>query len=315
MGKKKKNKVIFSRTQPITKPKFRSKLNKVVDHLWQIQEQINELKEYKKQWKELSDFTATVIGKRPNFRINNSIVYKDYNWNKYHVVVTNLCSVLSNEYQISQNPESLFSQCIHHLEILPLERYLRKTKSATFVQHGEVKFSKAKRREILRYGRRLDAENLLKAKEAAFDKLFSKKSKKKNISEADVTKLMRKVQSRANEIRSARDFFGHQFEDTAVMRHKRSIRKISIEHLEETCDELFGIISAIGLIFADTTYSKNDLDVSAEVADMIDLILLGTIQYSAYAYAEYDQGRHHFYVDARAACLKSDFVKDLVLNP
>jgi len=67
---------------------FEDRFENLVDRLWTIQDRINELKEFEKQWEGVFEILRKKTGKECKIHILGSGAYRSFHWDKYHVLVS-----------------------------------------------------------------------------------------------------------------------------------------------------------------------------------------------------------------------------------
>lgn len=217
---------------------------------------------------------------------------------------------MSNEY-LNENKRSIVRQCINHLEIKPLDAYVKEDTRVIFISNPRYEQSEEEQKRRTEEHKIQQAVEMLKFKKVALKSLFPKIQKDFVVRSADIERMVQYIQKLSEEIRGARHYFGHKYQDVTAAKYEESLKSVDLEKLERITDSLFSIASNIGLIFRDSSYSKSDFGHEPEISDQIDLILFGSIKLAVYTFYE-GQDAEAYYWDVREKYFKSDGVLSLI---
>lgn len=287
-----------------TRADFESKLDQMTSRIWEIQYRISELKEFERQWANLFDILEKRIGRACKVNVLNTHALQDFRWDKYHILVSDLHSLFENELE-SENRESLIRLSAEHLVLLNLDHYLDPNYKVTFIDNPNFKMTEHEREERLEEMRIADAKKTHENKKRELKRLFPKISESFKVTPDDTRHLLRKISSLASEVRGIRHFFNHKYNDLARERYQPDMAKFDLEHIEHVTNALFEIVTAIGLVFKNTSYGKAEIASERAIEDRIDIILFGSIQNAVNRFYKV-ANKDDYYWQARKKYYESD---------
>lgn len=101
---------------------FVKKFDLFISHMWHLQDRVDELKEFEKQLESLFDLLRQKTGSECRIDILNQQLFRTFRWDKYHVLVNDLFSLMENELN-TDNPEGIIRLSANHLKIRDFQEY------------------------------------------------------------------------------------------------------------------------------------------------------------------------------------------------
>lgn len=288
---------------------FESKLRILVDTIWNMQGRIAELKEFEVQWRSLFDGLKAKIGKECTIRIASPSAYRAFHWDRYHILCSDLLSILQNE---TQNQESVIRQASHFLQVQPLDHYISDEENVSFIRNNRYSFTEEEMRAKTRNIKMQHAEVRLDACKQAMRALYPGIGEDLKPNEGMVKGLVDRVKALSEEIKDARHVFAHKHQEM-IVRHKRvGLEKANVENFGRLTNEIFNIVGHIDMVYRQKQYMPMDIDTySVEVSDQIDIMIFGSISSAISHFCDTTESRDH-YSAARAKYFGSDEILSII---
>jgi len=290
--------------QTSEKNQFEVKLDQMVSRIWDLQYRISELREFEKQWKELFDLLENRTGKACKINVLNQHALRDFRWDKYHILASDLLSLLENELD-KENRESLIRLSSDYLVLLSSDSYLDPNYTVNFIDNPSFAMTEDEKKKRLEEMRTRDAERTHDFKKEGLKRLFPKISESYKVTPIDVQHLLSRISSLAKEVRGIRHFFNHKFEDRTRQRYFSEMDKFNLDHLEKVSDQIFDIVTDLGLVFKSSSYGKAEITSATSIEDRIDIILFGSIRGAVHRFYEVAE-KNDYYWQARKKYFESD---------
>ena len=216
-----------------------------------------------------------MTGREQKIAIANPCLLRAYNHDKYHVVLSDLYSLLQNETE-RKNDRSLFKSSIDY--IAPLKNQmitLRKSQPLviSFPDHNIVPLSPDRKRSHTCFDFEIEKERLI----SAFKSLFPKISNDYEITHADISCLISQTKSLEKTIASARHSFGHKYDEQAIASHKAKFKKFKFDNVIRTLDKFTNFVKNIKFLFARESFADAPKFSTTKVQDQVDQIILGNV--------------------------------------
>ena len=284
---------------------FLKRLDKLVDHIWTLQERLREMEQFERQWKSFFDRLKNKTGKDCKVWIHGFTAFRSFRWDGYHILLNDLHSLLHNEFSY-QN--SVINQMPFHLTIKTEEEYRDPHPKINFAGY----ISDEDRKRITEESIWGNARQLRKDSTAALQRLFPGSDVDALPNEAaDIKERLRKLAAR---IESARTVFAHKHHEQIVRKHEQGLQSAGLDVIGEILNDLFKVVCDISFVAKSSTIMANDSDdYQVEVADQIDIILFGSISRAIATFYE-GQPAEEFYFRARTKYYESDRVLGLITN-
>jgi hypothetical protein len=306
-------KKIFINTKniPIDSKEFGNQLNKLIERLWVIQDRLCEIREFEKQWQDIFDLLKARTGRECEVIVRNYSAYRSYHWDKYHILISDLHSIFENEKK-HENPNSTFKQCVHHLKINPVEKYINDNLRVHFNKYQMQNWTVEQRKKYIEQDKLRDAGETRKQKVEAFERLFQGKNFEVPLRATDRNILIRRVKKLAKRTRKVRNAFSHKYEDSVYKKYDSGFKDLRLKKIEILINEMFSLISDISVLFNDSSIAPSDFSHQGNVSDQIDMILFGSISASQLRFFELNQNCPYW--EAREIYYKSNEILAIIKN-
>lgn len=295
---------------PIKSHKFQESLNLTIDRIWQIQDRINELEEFDRQWNELFAMLKDRTGNEVKVNILNQSIFKNFRWDKYHVLISDLLSLIENE---CDNPKSTVNQAQFHLKIYPVAHYIDNNSKIRFIDNPKspvpAGYEVARTAEIRLGNATRLRENCIEA----IKKIYPQISENFSISPENAESLRIRIKDLKQEIYSLRQLFAHKFQDLITSRHSAGAEKFGLQNFRNITETLFDVLKSIGLIYRFSSYGNYSHAYKREISDCIDLILFGSISAMHMRFYE-DIEKSEYFSSARKKYYESDKILSIISN-
>ncbi len=221
----------FASLGVLTNEAFDKQLEALVNNIWSLQDRLGELTEFEKQWEEVFTKLKDKAGYDCSVHIYNHNVYKTFHWDKYHIILSDLVSLIENELD-ARNKKSVFKQTIHHLKLSRLEDYIRHDVKVhfSFYPHREIT-EEEKNKEIERTKLR-DANDAFAAVQESLRTLYPHIQNDFIVRDTDIQDLLTKAKGITKSLKSARILFNHKLEETAKKKHTKGLEAASLANME-----------------------------------------------------------------------------------
>lgn len=266
----------LSESVVISKDEFRSILDQVATgKLWPLQDRLNEVEKFEKHWSDLFQLLKDRTGRDCSINIENYLAYKNFHWDKYQIILTDLLSALENEHLFKEDKKSITQQCLHH-----------------------IKLNTENSEDVPRY-------------KEALKFIFPNIDNDFLVRQSNIDNLRQRVGKMAEQIRGARHSFAHKNQVVVRAKYSDSLKDIDIAKLISLTKEFFQIVNAMSFIFQKSTYSTSYQIDESHILDQIDIILFGSIQSATNNFYESQDNSTEYWL-ARERYFSSDKILDII---
>lgn len=261
-------------TVPIKPADFIEKLDQLVGRIWTIQSRISELEEFEKQWEALFLNLKERVGHPVTINILSPTVLRSYHWDRYHILLNDLYSMLHNEVS---NDSSLVRQAEFHLKIHSLEEYIDENRKLTFVYVNPALSDEEYEKERTKQVKFDNAKRLREFSIESMRRLYPDIKNDFIVGRKDTENLTKRISKLADEIEHMRHAFAHKYQDKIYKKYQVSLEKFDLKNVRTITQTFFDIVRDIGMVIKQSSYAGNNDRYENETKDAIDLILFGSI--------------------------------------